>query len=353
MDWCGNPVWAWTGIPGNPGGARWHHDFAREGNPVGYYAPGLAPKVTGGKTLVLTHDNPDPILTAHISDTPLEDDSIYEIGPGGEVLWEWHAWEHFEEMGFDLVARQAIRTVPVGAPTDIGGGFTETDWQHLNQAAYLGPNKLYDRGDRRFHPDNVIWDGRSSNIIAIVARHDGPRGKWRSGDVVWKVGPTYGLEYPEFALGQIIGQHHAHMIPRGLPGAGNILVFDNGGLAGFGALMPGLPPYWPNAYRDYSRVIEFDPQTLEIVWEYVLRDPGPLERKFFSWFISSAQRLVNGNTLITEGAGGRVFEVTREGEIVWEYISPFVAPPGSGFGNAIYRAYRVPPEWLPNDLGCP
>ena len=62
-------------------------------------------------------------------------------------------------------------------------------------------------------------------------------------------------------------------------------------------------------------------------------------------FISSAQRLPNGNTLITEGSGGRLIEVTAEHEIVWEYISPYW---GEKFKlNMIYRAYRVPYEWVP------
>jgi hypothetical protein len=102
-------------------------------------------------------------------------------------------------------------------------------------------------------------------------------------------------------------------------------------------------------------VIEFNPKTLEIVWQYELRDPGPGERKFFSWYISGAQRLLNGNTLITEGSTGRVFEVTRSGDIVWEYISPFEADSGPFvfFGRSIYRAYRVPPDWLPEDRTCP
>jgi hypothetical protein len=86
---------------------------------------------------------------------------------------------------------------------------------------------------------------------------------------------------------------------------------------------------------------------LNIVWEYQKPIPESSgDYKFFSWYISGAQRLQNGNTLITEGATGRIFEVTYEGEIVWEFISPFkdVSP---AFGNDVYRAYRVPYNWAP------
>ena len=68
-----------------------------------------------------------------------------------------------------------------------------------------------------FHPDNIIWDARESNITAII---DKPSGK-----IVWQIGPDFtGTALEE--LGWIIGQHHAHLIPRGLPGEGNILIFD-------------------------------------------------------------------------------------------------------------------------------
>jgi hypothetical protein len=139
------------------------------------------------------------------------------------------------------------------------------------------------------------------------------------------------------------------MIPRGLPGEGNILLFDNGGWAGYGAPNPGSPMGLKNALRDYSRVLEFDPDTLRIAWQYTPQEAGfehPVDsNRFYSPFISSAQRLPNGNTLITEGSGGRIFEVNRHHEIVWEYISPYW---GKLFNlNLVYRAYRVPYEWIP------
>jgi len=258
-----------------------------------------------------------------------------------------------------------------------------TDWTHMNALSYVGPNRWYHdghggkghhgygkghhgygkgKGDLRFHPDNIIFDTRTSNILAIVARYDHPDGDWKSGDIVWRVGPHYSPSKPEHKLGQIIGPHMTHMIPKGLPGAGNILVFDNGGRAGYGSLLPGLPGHYPSTWSDYSRVIEFNPKTLKIVWQYKCPQPryddegNLLERKFYSRLISGAQRLKNGNTLITEGSNGRVFEVTRKGKIVWEYISPYddqlAGPPGLG-KNAVYRAYRVPANWVEPYLDGP
>jgi hypothetical protein len=67
-----------------------------------------------------------------------------------------------------------------------------------------------------------------------------------------------------------------------------------------------------------SRVVEFDTTTQEIVWSYAGNDKHPLD----SPIRSGQQRLPNGNTLIIESDGGRLLEVTRQGEIVWEYINP-------------------------------
>lgn len=74
---------------------------------------------------------------------------------------------------------------------------------------------------------------------------------------------------PDAKVGQIVGAHGAHIIPKGLPGAGNLLFFDNGGTAGYGAPNPAAPVTgFHNVKRDYSRVVEFNPVTKEIVWEY-------------------------------------------------------------------------------------
>lgn len=67
--------------------------------------------------------------------------------------------------------------------------------------------------------------------------------------------------------------------------------------------------------------------------------------KLYSPLMSSAQRLPNGNTLITEGNNGRIFEVTAEFQTVWEYVNPYYGKKGNQ--NIVYRAYRVPYEWIP------
>jgi hypothetical protein len=344
VDWDGNIVWKYAKYERIKDGrsktkwmARQHHDFQREGNPVGYYVPGMDPFVDKGNTLILCHKN---LYNHTISDKRLLDDTFIEVDWDGKRKWEWICSDHFEEMGFSEEAKNALSRNPNFLRIGEGAG----DWMHINSMSYVGPNKWYEKGDKRFHPDNIIWDGRQTNIIAIIDK--------KTGKIVWQIGPDYQATPTLRKLGQIVGQHHAHVIPKGLPGEGNILVFDNGGWAGFGAPNPGSIQGYNNAQRDSSRVLEFDPITLKLVWSYPAPrgESGPafFAYKFYSPLISSAQRLPNGNTLITEGTDGRLFEVTPDHEIVWEYISPFIGSRGTIQGmNMTYRAYRVPYEWIP------
>jgi hypothetical protein len=340
VDWEGNIVWKFNAYEyiEDPGEepqwmARVHHDYQREGNPVGYYVPGMDAQTDGGNTLLLGHKN---LTCPSISDKNLLDDTIYEVTWDGDIVWEWVCSDHFDAYEFREDAKNALSRDPNMRPC--GGGMG--DWMHLNSMSVLGPNRWFDAGDQRFHPDNLIVDGRETNLIFIISK--------LTGEIVWKVGPYYDYT-PEKELGWIIGQHHAHMIPKGLPGEGNILVYDNGGWAGYGSCHPASPSGTKNVLRDYSRVIEFDPVSLRIVWQFTPHEAGLMHptdsSRFYSPFISSAQRLPNGNTLITEGGGGRVIEVTQDHELVWEYISPYR---GKHFKmNMVYRAYRYPYDYIP------
>jgi hypothetical protein len=307
--------------------SRQHHDWQRPDFPAGYYSPDATPDASAeaGNTLLLTHTT---LRQPAVADVELEDDRLIEISPTGELLWEWNASDHIDEFQFDAAARTAIASPPGDA------GARGYDWLHINSAHYVGPNPWFAAGDQRFAPDNVIISSRQASVIAIIAR---------DGSVVWQLGPDFSRSKEQQAIGQIIGQHHAHFIPPGLPGAGNVLIYDNGGSSGYGAPSPIAPTGVGIYARATSRVLEINPVTLERVWMYTAPN-------FFSTNISSAQRLANGNTLITEGAPGRIFEVTSAGAIVWEYMN---APGETGRkSNSVYRAYRVPYSWIPQ-LGIP
>ena len=123
----GNKVWA----------ARQHHDFQREGNPVGYYSPGLEPLVYGGKTLILAHST---VQAKEINDNMLTDDVIYEVDWEGNIIKEedggffWRASDHFDEMGFDDEGKEDIRgTASLGPRPGVDG----IDWLHINDRKIL------------------------------------------------------------------------------------------------------------------------------------------------------------------------------------------------------------------------
>jgi hypothetical protein len=104
-----------------------------------------------------------------------------------------------------------------------------------------------------------------------------------------------------------------------------------------------------------SRVLEIDPHSKEIVWQYDGSASGRPLWSFLSSFLSSARRLPNGNTIICEGMYGRIFQVTNDGRIVWEYINPAfraqdpkTGPAPGTRNNQIYRAQPIPYEWVPD-----
>ena len=328
QDFDGKVIWQFshneqikTGEGSTIWSARQHHDWQRESLPAGYYSPESAPVVEGTSTLILTHTNR---LQPRVADVMLEDDRLVEVSWKGELLWEWVASDHIDELGFAPDARKAIKAAQ--SFNKARGSF---DWLHINSAHYVGPNRWFDQGDMRFAPNNVIISSREASLLAIVGR---------DGKIIWRLGPDFSESKELRAIRQIIGQHHAHIIPKGLPGAGNLLVFDNGGSSGYGFASPIAPDGVGAFARSTSRVVEINPVTLELVWSYT-------NPRFFSTNISSAQRLPNGNTLITAGAGGRMFEVTTEGAIVWEYMYPLFG--GANASNAVYRAYRIPYGWIP------
>ena len=149
------------------------------------------------------------------------------------------------------------------------------DYFHPNAISVL-PDTPLSRRDRRFRAGNLMVCFRNVNQIAILDKE--------SCEVLWAWGEDI-LDLP----------HHPTMLHNG-----NILVFNNG------------------VEKQSSTVIELDPFTKEIKWEYGVNP----SRRFYSFSKGSAQRLPNGNTLICDSDNGHAFEVTGDREIVWEWFGP-------------------------------
>ena len=299
QDWSGKVGWSfrnwqkwYSQVEGTSvWSARQHHSYRREGNPVGYYAPGQLEKLSGDTLVLASYKHNVAALGGVQIDL---DDAIYMVDSKGQLgSFKWYALDHFNEYGFAKDASDYIKKITSTASYDI---------LHINSMVLLGKNHWYDGGDKRFDPQNIMVGARAANFIAIIDH--------QTGKVVWRVGPDMGTGQPGEKIGQIVGQHFPHMIPYGLPGAGNILLFDNGGQSGYGGAK-GYPKY----SRNYTRILEFNPVTLEKVWQYggPAGDPG----YFLSVSVGSAQRLLNGNTMFLIPQEQRVIQVNKQGKRVW------------------------------------
>ena len=197
---------------------------------------------------------------------------VYEVNRDGEIVWEWHAYNHLDLNRFSPAT-------PLG------------DWLHVNSVAPIPENKWYDDGDERFRPGNIILNARNIDSIYIIDK--------QTKQIVWSASHDY--------KGGMAHSHEPEMIEKGLPGAGNIIFFDNGLFTRF------------RTHTGQSFVMEMNPVTKEIVWLY--ETLGYANIKFFSKTMGSQKRLPNGNTYIAEDNKGRLFQVTPDREIVWEYVN--------------------------------
>jgi hypothetical protein len=208
-----------------------------------------------------------------------------------------------DEVGHGTILRRLVDKLQSLIGDDKDKDIEVYEYFHANTVTLLQDSEL-GRRDSRFKKGNLLTCLRNVNQIAVLDRNT-----W---DILWVWGEGV-LEEP----------HHPTLTDDG-----TILIFDNG------------------AYRHYSKIIEIDPITFETVWEYVSDPP----EDFYSPTKGSAQRLPNGNTLVCDADNGRSFEVTREGEIVWEWYNPKF---DKDRREMIYRMMRLAPEWVAAALERP
>jgi len=188
-------------------------------------------------------------------------DNILVIDENSELVWTWASGDH---LGDDL----------------LGDAFKDNDLTHFNSVQSIPDNPRARSGDTRFNAGNILVSSRHLSTVYLVDRN--------TGDVAWK--HTKGLDW----------QHEAILLGDDVPGAGNVLLFNN--------------RY--HSDNRQSEVLEIDPSTNEVVWRYT-------DERFFSDTAGTAQKLPNGNVVITSSRGGRIFEVTTAGEIVWQWTPPY------------------------------
>jgi hypothetical protein len=296
-----------------------------------------------------------------VSNDYLLSGALLEIQPTGKttgkVVWEWHAWDHliqdFDDQKanhgdvaahaerIDLNFGDQTKAAMVAKPEEleklrsigyVGGagrrpGPAQTDWLHINGVAY---NAELDQIMLSVYEFSEIWVIDHSTKSAQAAAHEG--GKFgMGGDLLYRWGNPRAHRAGTVKDQKLFGQHNAHWIDKGLPGEGHILVFNNG-LKRTGGAYSSVDEIVPllDAKGRYEHAADKPFAPDKPTWSYV----APKRIEFYAPFISGAQRLANGDTLICSGTNGTVFEVTPKSEIVWKYVNPTKGDMGAFRGGA-------------------
>lgn len=353
-DWEGNMVWDFKYANANE---LIHHDIEvlPNGNilAISYEVKTVDEAIAAGT---------DP---KHIAKAGIWPDKIIEIKPtkpnGGEIVWEWHMWDHLvQDIDSTKQNYGVIKDNPgklnINIHEERGPPMTEEQIEEMIKAGMVSSNATVDNQTSDISHVNAIGYNQTLDQIVISSPHlneiyiidhntTSEEAKGSAGDFLYRWGNPSNYNRGTKEDQKLFGQHDIKWIPEGYPGEGNLMVFNND------IVNPNnkLPSFWvpymadksPNPQvsiediGNYSAVYQFIPPTnnqgsyviseeesygpSEPIWTYTALDKYSL----YSAFISGAQRLKNGNTLITSGAHGQFLEVTPENEIVWEYWNPY------------------------------
>lgn len=314
-DWDGKVVWEWKEFSDT---YTQHHTFHRmpNGNTLvlGWeyksYEEAMA-KGRDPKTLSQEgYKNHGKLIKG------LWPDYVREISREGKIVWEWHVWDHLgkgpNQFDINFVLPKAARYM------------ARPDWTHCNTVDYIPET------------DQIIVNSRNFGEFYLINHKTGAM-EWRWGNPC-----AYGQgKCPSFLDDgdqQLFGPHHVSRLDNG-----NFLVFDNG---------------WHRPEGERSRVLEMEPKTGKIVWQWVSK----MAHTFYSRYQGAVQKLPNGNYLITSSGSGHLLEITggNKPDIVWEWVSPIVMnkpkclltdndmigdPMEQVLGNTIHRAYRYAKDY--------
>ena len=315
--------------------------------------------------------------------------AILEIQPlppdDGEIVWEWHSWDHLiqdQDPGLENYGSIPERPGRIDINADHRDLPPETEEQRrrreelekqMRALGYAGGDEEEEEedggGNGLFGPHGTLPDWLHTNSVAYCPEYDlivlciptlgevwvidhsttideavwDAGGRWgQGGDLLYRWGNPRIWGGGRDGDRKLWYQHDATWLPGEVDGELRLLIFNNG------SLRPGEPyssvdelvlPFDPETGFTREEGAAFGPEQPD--WQYT--DRGT----FFSGFISGAQRLPNGNTLICQGADGRFFEVTPEKKIVWEYVNPYggevpvTAIAGGAGPKAVFRATRI------------
>jgi hypothetical protein len=332
-------------------------------------------------------------------------DKIIEVKPtkpeGGEIVWEWHMKDHLiqefdaSKDNYGAVAKHP-RKININIPSyEAGPPMTEEQVEQMKKRGVMTSNATADnRGSDLTHTNAISYNPSLDQIVVSVPGYGeiyvldhstttaeargNTGGKWgHGGDLLYRWGNPQNYGRGSEADQKLFGQHDVKWIPKGYPGEGRLMVYNND-IRNPESKYPSMFAAFDNIKSPEANLTIGDVGNYSAVYEwaipaesegkYTITDDGtfgpeepdwqftaPDKYSFYSAFISGAQRLKNGNTLITEGMRGRFFEINSEKEMLWEYWSPYKfdyalpdgspAQPVGPFMYAIFRSNLYTPDF--------
>ena len=346
-----NIVWRYP----RPRSTLFHHDFLKMPNGNVLI---LAERIKTKQEAVEAGANPELVHA-----DGLKYDFLIEVRPtgseGGEIVWEWSTWDYLvqdfdpsKENYGDPSEHPELIDINFRRPRSLG---VIKAWLHTNGIDY-NPELDQIALSSRDNSELYIID-HSAPTEEAITRKGGNSGK--GGALLYRWGNPRAYRHGTIVDQRLFGQHHTHWIAPGLPGAGNILIFNNGHAPErdqrryYSSIEEIVPPVDGYGYRREPGAA-YPPA--EPVWSYTAETPTD----FYSSIVSGVQRLPNGNTLICEGTSGNVFQVTPDGKTVWQYVYPMdgdtplkqgeqpsILAQAAGdtiTNNILYRAYWYAPD---------
>lgn len=368
FDWDGELLWEWKYSDEN---GILHHDIE---------------PLPNGNLLAIAWEVKTPEEARAVGRRPelipeggLWSEVILEIEPlppdDARIVWSWHVWDHLIQ-DFDPDAANYGDPAEHPERLDINGGgpqleIDEEQLEELRALGYVpepaeGEEEETDAAEIRpdflhinsveYHPglDQIAMTPPELGEIWILARPSSTEeAAGPAGDLLYRWGNPAAYGRGEPTEKRLFYPHDVQWVPEGYPGAGHLTVFNNGSGRPDGEwtsieeiALPGM------VEGTYPREPDGTWGPEATAWTYRAPDP----ESFYAPFISGAHRLPNGNTFVTSGPQGRLFEITAGGEIVWELWNPYSGDiresdgtrPWAGDDRLLYgvwRAQKLPPDY--------
>lgn len=311
-------------------------------------------------------------------------DFIVEIEPlppdDARIVWRWRAWDHLiQDVDESLPNHGDPAAHPHRLDINAGGAPMEIDADQLAQLQAIGYVPTPDEDEEAeatddddddelredfLHINAVEWHP-TLNQIAMTVPELGelwiikrPRsteeGAGPAGDILYRWGNPSAYGRGPAGDKRLFYPHDVQWIPAGYENEGHLTIFNNGSERPEGewsSVEQIVPPL--GADGSYTLVDGEPYGPADVTWHYRAGKP----ESFFAPFISGAHRLPGGNTFVTSGPEGRLFEVDKDGRTVWDFWNPWggdVRQPNKHgrrrgalnrrLAYAIWRAEKYPPD---------